>query len=398
MTASDDEEKRPMIGPPSYDNWRAFLANEPLLGTFECLMYTDAWLTGEATTGLEPYRFFNLVPIMRERGNVRAAVALRLALHVEFEAPRMEKTDQARYHGGWMTDEVAALASLTCGVRFRSGGETRRFDIKGDPQGRPVAWDARPQPTLSIGLRGFVLPETTGEHSMMPIENTQRFPMLSPDQAITLVRSARLYQDALWLAESEPNLSWLMLVAAVETAASYWYASTDSPLERLRDSRSDFVEFLESTDVEGLTARVAEEFADSIGTTKKFVEFLLTHLPAPPGRRPAEWVQVEWSRDNLKKVFHQIYGYRSKALHDGMPFPAPMCEPPCRDETWDAVAEKPIGLATSYRGGRWLAKDTPMLLHTFEYIARNALNAWWASMVVPPNNDMQADAQEDPRG
>ena len=280
-----------------------------------------------------------------------------------------------------MTDEIAALASLKCGVRFRSGGETRRFDVDGDPQGRPVAWNSRPEPTLSIGIRGVVLPAVAGEHSVKPIEEMKTFTTLSPDQAIALVRAARLYQDALWLAESEPNLSWLMLVAAVETAANYC-PSQDSPLERLRGSRPVFVEYLDATGIEGLAARVANEFADSIGATKKFVEFLLTHLPPPPEKRPAECGQVEWSHDNLKKAFRQIYTCRSKALHDGMPFPAPMCEPPYKyHETWEAGAERPIGLAMSGSGGTWLENDTPMLLHTFEYIARKTIDAWWTSMV-----------------
>ncbi len=384
MTDSD-EKKRPLIGTPAFDNWRAFLENEPLLGSFEYLMYTDAWLTGEVATGLEPYRFFNLVTIERQRGRVRAAVALRLSLHVDFEMPSMEKTDQSRYHGGWMTDELAALASLKCGVRFRAGGETRRFDIDGDPQGRPVAWYSRPEPALSIGIRGFVLPVVTGQHSMMPIEEMKTFAALSPEQAIALVRAARLYQDALWLAESEPNLSWLMLVAAVETATNYWHSSKDSPLERLRETRSEFVEYLEATGIEGLATRVANEFSDSIGATKKFVEFLLEYLPSPPDKRPAVWGQVEWSPDNLKKAFRLIYDYRSKALHEGMPFPAPMCEPPFLHNSWEAVAERPIGLATSVGSGTWLAKHTPMLLHTFEYIARNALAAWWTSMATSAN-------------
>lgn len=377
-----DNEKHPLIGTPAYDNWQAFLENKPFLGSFEYLMYTDAWLTGEVTTGLEPYRFFNLVSIERLRGRVRAAVVLHLSLHIDFETPSMEKTDQSRYHGGWLTDEIAALASLISGVRFRAGGATRVFDVDGDPQGRPIAWYSRPEPTLSIGIRGFVLPSVTGQHSMMPIEKMKTFAALFPDQAIALVRAARLYQDALWLAESEPNLSWLMLVTAVETAASYWYSSKDSPLVRLREARPEFFEYLESTEIERLATCVANEFADSIGATKKFVEFLLAHLPPPPEKRPAEWGQVKWSPDNLRKAFRLIYTYRSKALHDGMPFPAPMCEPPFLHESWEAVAERPIGLATSVGSGTWLAKDTPMLLHTFEYIARNALIAWWTSMAV----------------
>ena len=344
-------------------------------------MFTDAWLTGEVATGVEPYRFFNLVPSDRQRGRVRAAVALRTSLHVAFDTPKMEKTDQSRYHGGWISDELAALASLKCGVRFRSGGQTRRFDVGGDPQGHPMAWFTRPEPTLSIGAQGSVLPAITRQHSMMPIEEVKSFPLLSPEQAITLVRTARLYQDALWLAESEPNLSWLMLVAAVETAASYWRSSTDVPLDRLKESHAEFVEYLERTGILGLADRVAKEFAESLGMTKKFVDFLLVHLPAPPGKRPPEWVQVDWSKDNLGRVLRQIYRYRSKALHDGMRFPAPMCAPPPYvDEKKEAVAERPLGLAMSSYGGTWLASDTPMFLHAFEYITRHALNAWWSSM------------------
>jgi hypothetical protein len=220
---------------------------------------------------------------------------------------------------------------------------------------------------------------------MMPIEEMKTFVFLSPEQAIALVRAARLYQDALWLVESEPNLSWLMLVAAVETAASYWQSSKDLPLERLKDSRPEFVQYLETTGVAGLATRVANEFADSIGATKKFFEFLLAYLPSPPQNRPDEWLQIEWSPENLKKAFRQIYDYRSKALHDGIQFPAPMCEPPFLNKTGEAGAERPTGHATSVGGGTWLAKDTPMLLQTFEYIAREALAAWWTSMAASAN-------------
>lgn len=382
-----NKKKRPLIGTPAYDNWKAFLDSEPLIISCEYLMHTDACLTGEVTTGLEPYLFFNLVPIDYQRGRVRAAVALRLSLHVDFGTPSMEKTEQSRYHGGWIPDELAALASLKCGVRFRAGGKTREFGANGDPKGRPVGYYAPPEPTLNMGgLRGFVLPGVTGEHSMMPIVKMKTFASLSPEQAIILVRSARLYQDALWLAESEPNLSWLMLVAAVETAATYWSSSKDSSLERLRLERPEFFKYLEDTEIKGLAMRVADEFVNSIGSTKKFIDFLLAYLPPPPEKRPDLFGQVEWTSQNLTKVFRQIYRYRSKALHDGMPFPAPMCLPPFKIKPDKAASERPVGLATSVGSGTWLIKDTPMLLHIFEYIARNALNDWWDSMAASTMN------------
>src|SRR5208282_903518 len=378
------EKKHSLVGTPSYDNWRAFIAGEPALVEYECYFYTDARLIGEiANPALGPYALFNLVPFIEERGRVRAALVLRLSLHVHFDTPKMDKTDQSRYHGGWITDEIAALASLKCGIRLRSGGEARWFPLGGDPKGRPVSWTAHSEPTLNIGPRGFVLPNVTGEHSIMGAKEMASLPSLSAEQAIALVRSARLYQDALWLADSEPNLSWLLLVSAIETAANLWCSTKDSPLERLRGARPDFVKYLENTRVEGLSDCVAKEFANSIGATKKFVEFMLEHRPPPPEKRPPEWAQVEWSSDSLKGAFRKIYDHRSKALHDGMPFPAPMCLPPVKyEKSWQAVAERPAASAMATSGGTWLAKDTPMLLHTFEYMTRYALNAWWSSMVA----------------
>jgi hypothetical protein len=320
-----------MIGTPSYDNWRAFVEGEPALREFECLLYTDAWLTGQVSEGLGPYAFLNLGSFIEKPGQVRAAFVLRSSGHVVFDLPEMNRTDQARYHGGNAVDEVVALASLRCGVRFRAGGESRRFDVGGDPRGQPVAWSARPEPSLARKDSRWMLPTVTGKHSIMAVQEMVSFPRLTPEQAIALVRSARVYQDALWLAESEPNLSWLLLVSAVETAANLWRSEDGSPLDRLRDSRPEFVKYLNSTDSTGvdlLADRVAREFADSIGVGRKFREFLIEYLPEPPKKRPPDWAQIDWSPDSLGSGFNKIYQYRSKALHDGMPFPAPMCEAP----------------------------------------------------------------------
>ena len=50
-------------------------------------------------------------------------------------------------------------------------------------------------------------------------------------------------------------------------------------------------------------------------------------------------------------------------------------------ESYYGFSEKPFGYATEAYGAIWIAKSTPMLLHTFEYIARNALLKWWESML-----------------
>ncbi len=388
-----DNKKRHIIGTPAYANWRAFLENKPSLGAYEYLMYTDAWITGEVADGLEPYRFFNLIAIEMRKGRVRPAIALRVSLHADFQTPALdEKTERALYHGGGMEDELAALASLKCGVRFRIGGLIREFDIKGDPKGRLHAYGNLPEPPLLIsdkrnvgGLSssGFILDSATGDHPMAPVKEMETFVTLSSQQAMALVRAARLYQDALWTVESEPNLAWLMLVAAIETAANSFYTTEQPPLEKLRISRPEFVKYLENIGGEELATKVAKEFAGSIGSTKKFVDFLTQFRPDPPDQRPPEWCQVKWTPSNLKKVFRRIYTYRSKALHDGIPFPAPMCMPPFLGPPQKAVAEeKPIGLGHSIGVHVWQEEDIPILFHTFEYIARNALNAWWAEIAT----------------
>jgi hypothetical protein len=374
------DKKHKLVGTISYDNWRAYRNGEPSVGAYEYLLFTDALMIGEVSSGLEPYQFFNLIS-RQQLGRVRPAIALRIGMHVALEFPDMDRTDQSRYHGGWVTDEIAALASLRCGVRLRPGGETREFNSTEDPKGRPVAYESRPEPSFNIGIHGLVLPDIAGKNSIMPLVGMQTLADLSPEQSIVLIKSARLYQDALWLSESEPNLSWLMLVSSIETAATFWKSIKDSPLERLKESRTVFVEYLESLNIHGLSSRVAKEFDESIGATKKFVDFLIEFLPPPPEKRPAKWGQINWDIEELRKYFRQIYNYRSKALHGGTPFPATMNQPPFRHETWEVAAEKPIAHASYSQGGAWLAKDTPMLLRTFEYIARNALNRWWLKML-----------------
>ena len=106
----------------------------------------------------------------------------------------------------------------------------------------------------------------------------------------------------------------------------------------------------------------------------------MSYLPEAPIDRPEAWAQIEWTQDKLYGAFQKIYNHRSKALHDGIPFPAPMCEAPHYMKPWKAVAEKPMGLGGSVYGGQWLIEDTPMHLSTFEYIARHAILKWWESL------------------
>jgi hypothetical protein len=56
-----------------------------------------------------------------------------------------------------------------------------------------------------------------------------------------------------------------------------------------------------------------------------------------------------------------------------------MCEP---FMTWgtDMQAEKPLWISSQQGASIWAAADIPMYMHTFEYLARRALLAWWRSL------------------
>ena len=369
--------------PPCLENWVAMLEGLDYAGAYEYPLFTDAHIIGTVTEGYGPYQFLNTVPIPKRPGEIQPAIILRAEWHLSTEwdnKERLDSTDEGYYHGGDTTDEIAAIVSLALGIRCKAGGVTRRFEGK-DPRGRPCAWESDRNPVFLRRARGSILPRVIGTHSLEDLKPIKLFPHISPVASISLIRAARLYQDGLWIAESETSLSWLMLVSAVETAAVYWRSSEEPPIERLIASKPDLFDILNDTEVPHLAEKVAEEIAPSLGATKKFIDFVLEFLPESPTARPPPSMQLSLGKRNIKESLSQVYSYRSRALHGGTPFPAPMCEPPFIHQDWDAPAEKPMGLASRSMGGTWVAEDTPMLLHTFEFICRGALQNWWKSLM-----------------
>jgi len=205
---------------------------------------------------------------------------------------------------------------------------------------------------------------------------------MTPSQAIALARAAKLYQDAVWVAEGEAELSWLFLVSAIETAADSWYAADKrSPAEELRELRPEVAARLQKAGDDNLVEDIAAYFSGTLGAFKKFSSFLLEFLPPVPAKRPPAQAQVSWSPAEMKGFLKVIYTHRSKALHDGTPFPPVMCERPYQAPDWGAPAEAPVDEVYRNAYGVWKRESTPMLLHTFEHIVRGALLKWWDSMV-----------------
>ena len=143
-------------------------------------------------------------------------------------------------------------------------------------------------------------------------------------------------------------------------------------------SRPELARILQEAGGDELLESVARQIAPYMGATRRFIDFMTTFLPDPPTHRTGREHELSWEETDLKAVFKKIYEYRSRALHSGIPFPAPMCQPPMvKLGDISYVAERPSGSATRMLSGTWLRKQTPILLNTFEYITRQALLKWW---------------------
>jgi hypothetical protein len=376
-------------GPDLYENWKAAEADEPYLGASEYSLFTDAHITGHVQEGYGPYQFLNTIAIGNE-SQARPTIVLRMNHHLKYDPGKltMDKTEDERYHGGYINDEAAALLSLCLGARCVAGPQTREFEPDGDPKGKPIAYFGYEHPVLPPLRNRPIVPSARGTHNLSSLEPLKQLLQLSPEQANALVRSARLYQSALWTAESDPSSSWIKLVSSVECAAGLWRKTQETPLQRLRASRPDIEQILSDAGGQALVMKVAKSMAEYMGATSKFIKFIQAFLPSAPEPRPPKWACLKWTKSGLYDRLAKIYDYRSKALHGGKPFPPPMLEAPWEIEGGH-LAELPVGLASATQGGVWLTTDIPMLLQPFEYLVRNSLVKWWLSMAMEAGSSVQ---------
>ena len=363
---------------PVVANWIAYNQSEPWLASSEFPLFTDAQITGEITLG--PYSFLNT----GSTGNmktIKPAIILRYAMHKEWDHPNFQKTDSSLYHGGTAPEEMAAFASMVMGIRLRAGRSVRRFESRGDLLGRPEEIGDQTEP-MFLAPRAYAVPAVAkGFHGLEQLEILSSLSDLPSTKVNASVRAARLYQDGLWLCETEPEFTWLLFVSAIESIANEWKRDSGTNIERLEVSKPELYATLAAHEDKTLLPLVANTFAESMGATKKFIDFCMTFMPAPPPERPAEWAQFPWDEADLRSAVRAIYNYRSLALHDGRPIPAPMCEAPHVDPAWAAPAERMISLGSYQLGSTWLKEDIPFNLHCFEYLTRATILCWWRSQI-----------------
>lgn len=373
-----------VTGPSFYVNLVMAESGAPPNGSFEVTLFSDARLTGCFERESSPYTLINLVPVDRGTPRLRPTICMRVSNYLpdpDGSLPDMTRTQDHHFHGGQHYDEIAALLSLALGVRMKSSGVNRIFEDGADARGKPIAWYWKDLPALTFDSgRAPVLPCVSNSAAIGDAARISSCASLTPGAATALVRSAMLYAQALWVAETDPNQAWLYMVSAVEAAANCWSSDKSTPEELLRFSHATICAKLDALHPAAVAA-IAPDMTMYLGATKKFCGFLLTHLPSPPNNRPAEGLRLDYSASALTAAFKKIYSYRSRALHRGVPFPPPMYDPPYRATRQEPYSEIPLGLASSSHGSTWTRSDTPMTLHTFEYIARNAVLFWWDTMI-----------------
>jgi hypothetical protein len=359
----------------SYKNLKLAHQGSDLWCTTEFSLYSDSQPIGEVNDD-SIYCFLNMLPRRTNTPSVASSITVRTRVYSNLNnmilhSPKSHTKD---YHGGWYNDEIAALSSLLLGVRFHAGSINRHYDNYSGGFGSIQAESSFP-PLLEFKHRVPIIPNAIKDIDVSDLKVLNDLHHLSEKNFNHLIRAARSYQNALWICESSPNMSWLLMVSAIECAASQWAKSSASKEERFKHAKPELYDKLDTDEFRNLIPVIASEFKDSFGATKKFVDFCLYFLPDEPQVRPRTG-RIEWTAESLSSILKKIYNYRSKALHGGQPFPEPMCSYP---EYWDEYAEQ--ARACSTLGGTWLNEDVPINLNTFNYITHSILNKWWRTLM-----------------
>ncbi|EOP2237326.1 hypothetical protein QSF66_002096 [Escherichia coli] len=342
----------------------------------EFSLYSDSQPIG-AVDDDSVYCFLNMLPRITKQSTVASSITVRTKWYSDLNNMILSSSQSHTkdYHGGWYNDEIAALSSLLLGVRFHAGSITRHYDYYTGKFGRIQAESSFP-PVLEFKHNKPIVPNAIKEIDITNLKELNNLHLLSEKNFNYLIRAARSYQNALWICESSPNMSWLLMVSALECAANQWAKSNASKEERFKHAKPELYEKLDTNEFRHLISIIANEFKDSFGATKKFVDFCLYFLPDEPHVRPKVG-RIDWGKESLSTTFKKIYSYRSKALHGGQPFPEPMCS---YSEVWDGyIAER--ARACSTLGGTWLNEDVPINLNTFNFMTHSILNKWWQSLL-----------------
>jgi hypothetical protein len=375
-----------VVGPLSWMNWRAQLSGESSgsqIPGYEALLFTDASITGFGIhDDIGPYRLTNALRCFG--AGVEPSLGPGLGLHVEMHIdpqeassrppPLAKATGSAQWIGLSVDQEIACLLSLILGVRFQSTGPARIFDDT-SPMGRPLFADYHEPILPPVYSSRRMLPGWAGRQVdlLSARDRFRSFVELCAEDAVALIRAAREYASAVWIAESDPDFSWLLLVSAIEVVASRWRVSSVDALAAFQENYPDLATEVSMRGDAELLQAIAENFHHLVKSTRKFLDFCERFLPGPP-EQPSPWPGLDWSdKADFRRRLRVIYDHRSKRLHDAVPFPSSLTSPgPLLEPT-----DEPIGLGSANAYSSWQRTDTPLTFYAFTHLTRGVILGWW---------------------
>ena len=353
----------------------------------EYAFYSDTFL-GVSDLCVGPFEFLPIDHNVRPSvGKLKRVVVMRKWDHI-FDGPEHaagQGDSVANFVGAGVGEEMSALLGLALGRRFRSGGSVRAAAaLERVPIGKPYEMHHQ-RPALEPPHDRPMIPGIVEEVSLEDAHPLfELYPTLDAVDAVALVRSARQYVDGLWLADGDPRLAWIKLVGALEAAANRRDdARHEDPAAQLKRHKPELHRLLAQESPQVLEA-VAGQVARLFWQSSKVWSFVKAFDPGPPLVRPGEeYNRFDWSR--LEEAIFTIYDHRSRDLHDGIPWPLPMCGSPEPGE--GGTSEIFGGGSYTGYGASWSAERLPMRLHLFAHLVGGAIRNWWSSLGEQTQSD-----------
>jgi len=323
-----------------------------------------------------------------------------LELALELTVPRVEEkgergslADWTHYYhpDGEVVRDLAALLTLLCRRLISVAGkvsehysdyrhvlfQSRPFPLPFTTSVRNVCWPPQPCTVLT----SFVGQELQDYNPRpKPVDSSRLTEMLLAlpklQHAQSLVASCRLYALAMEMIHERPDISYPFLISSVETIAN-------AVLRDFEPSDEAKVEHQRSVYKLALALELDEDKARQLAVeasktewwaTKKFKRFLIDNVPesvwAEPDelfyRMPQEGLP---KHEEFERTLGKIYNARSKATHEGLPFP----------------------VSASYTGGPYIDVRAANMLYCsdspfppvvwFERIVNSAILNFWARAV-----------------
>ena len=188
------------------------------------------------------------------------------------------------FHGGWYTDEIAALISLKLGVRAHAIITTREYNYNTPEHGQPRA-EQNPPPVFSSNNRALTIPFWRKNTSIAELKEINNIHLLDEQKLNFLIKAAISIQESLWICVSSLNIAWLLMVSALETAAQQWDKSKGNNIKKFQESKPDLFKMLDNDQYKHLIPIISDEFPSTFRAGKNseiFVSnsYLMNHRNA----------------------------------------------------------------------------------------------------------------------